>query len=153
MSGLEIENESVSKEIVRPKKWREISEDGKAEDIISVVEFDREAEIVKKLRLSRIYRPLGLKTANRVELNYDISVSGSEITVTVSEIRYSWGGTEAKTLGVVTVEEKHAEDDPWFIHVDEVDDMVRKLGVAKTGELILDTIKIVINYYLDWEAE
>jgi predicted RNase H-like HicB family nuclease len=152
MNGLEIENESVSKEIVRPKKWREISEDGKMEHVIKIVDFDEDAGVITGLRLSRIFRPFG-NTGNRVELHYDVSCKGSEITITVSKIRYSWGGTEAKTLGVVTVEEKHAEDDPWFIHVDEVDDMVRKLGVAKTSELILDTIKIVIDYYLDWEVE
>jgi hypothetical protein len=143
----------VSEGITLPRQWRETSEDGKAEDIISVMEFDEEAKIITKLRLSRIYRPLGLKVANRVELNYDVEYKGSEITITVNEVRCSWGGTGAKTLARISIREGHVEEDPWFIDVFEIDDMVRRLGVAKTSELIIDAIMSIISYYLDWEGE
>ena len=139
--------------ITLPRCWKEVSEDGKAEDVISVVEFDHETNTVTKLRLSKIYRPLGSRVGNRVELNYDITISGSKITITVSEMRYSWGGTEAKTLANISVKEEHVEEDPWFIDLEEIDDTVRRLGVAKASELIIDAIKSVINYYLDWEVE
>jgi hypothetical protein len=150
MNGVRRMSEEEEIRVVLPRQWREASED-KLEYVIKILDFDEEAKIITKLRLSRIYRPLGSKVANRIELNYDISIEGSEITVTVSEVRCSWGGTGEKTLARISVREGYVEEDPWFIDPWEIDDMVRRLGVAKTSELIIDAIKSVINYYLDWE--
>jgi hypothetical protein len=139
--------------ITLPRRWSEKSDDDKAEDVINVVEFDHEANIITKLRLSRIYRPLGSSMANRVELNYDIHYNGSEITITVSKMRCSWGGTGTETLVRISLWEGYVEEDPWWVNPWEIDDTVKRLGVPKTSELIIDTIKSVIDYYLDWEAE
>jgi hypothetical protein len=143
----------VSEGITLPRRWSEKSDDDKAEDVINVVEFDHEANIITKLRLSRIYRPLGSGMANRVELNYDIHYNGSEITITVSKMRCSWGGTGTETLVRISLWEGYVEEDPWWVNPWEIDDTVKRLGVPKTSELIIDTIKSVIDYYLDWEAE
>jgi hypothetical protein len=139
--------------ITLPRRWREVDEESKTEYIIKVENFDEEAEIITRLRLSQIYRPLGFNLANRVELNYDIDYKGSEITVTISKVKESWGGTGMETLAMVSVREGYVEEDPWFVDPEEMDDTVRRLGVRKACELIIDAIKSVINYYLDWEAE
>jgi hypothetical protein len=145
---------SENDEVIRvelPRRWREVNEEDKIEYVINVVDFDEEANIITKLRLSEIYRPLGFNLANRVEINYDIHYNGSEITVTVTKMKCSWNGTGTETIGSVKIKEGYVEEDPWFVDPEEIDDTVERLGVAKTCKLILDCIKDVVDYYLDWE--
>jgi hypothetical protein len=145
---------SENDEVIRvelPRRWREVNEEDKAEYIINVMDFDEEANVITRLRLSRIHRPLGFNLANRVEINYDIHYNGSEITVTVTKMKCSWGGTGTETIATVVIKEGYVEEDPWFVDPWEIDDTVRKLGVEKTCKLILDVVKDVANYYLDWE--
>jgi hypothetical protein len=143
------EEEEIKIEL--PRRWREIDEANKAEYIIRVVDFDEKAGIITKLRLSRIHRPLGFNVGNRIELNYDVDYEGSEITVAITKIKYSWDGTGTETVGIIKVKEGHVEEDPWFVDPEEIDDTVERLGVAKTCKLILDCIKDLADYYLTWE--
>jgi hypothetical protein len=138
-------------EVVQNKEWYERDEEAKVEYVIKILDFDEEANVITRLRLSRIYRPLGFNIANRTELHYDVSYEGSQITVTLSKFNYSWNGTGTEVFGSVTVTEKYAEEDPWFVDPEEMDDTVEELGVAKTCELILDCIKDLADYYLTWD--
>jgi hypothetical protein len=137
--------------ITLPRQWRETNEDAKVENIIKIVNFDEEANMVTKLRLSRIYKPLGFNLANRIEINYDVDYDGNQITVTLSKIKESWYGTGMETLATILLKEGYIEEDPWWSDPWEIDDTVKRLGVGKTCELILDCIKDVVNYYLTWE--
>jgi hypothetical protein len=145
---------SENDEVIRvelPRRWREVNEEDKAEYVIKVVDFDEEANVITRLRLSRIYRPLGFGLANRVEINYDIHYNGSEVTVAITKIKCSWNGTGTETLATIVIKEGIREEDPWFTDPQEIDDMVSKLGVSKTCKAILEVIRDVADYYLDWE--
>jgi hypothetical protein len=131
------------------RKYEEKNEKEKTEYIIAIL--DLKNDIITKLRLSKVHRPLGFNLANRVETNYDIDYNGSEITITVTEFRMEWNGTGKETIGSVTIREGHVEEDPWFTDLEELSDMVEKIGVKETCKLILSSIKDVVDYFLAWE--
>jgi len=137
--------------VVQNKEWYERDEEAKVEYVIRILDFDKEANMITRLRLSRIYRPLGFNLANRVEINYDIHYDGSEITVSLSKFNYSWNGTGTETVGIIKVKEGYVQEDPWFVDPEEIDDTVKRLGVSETCKLILDCIKDLADYYLTWE--
>ena len=115
------------------------------------IEYDinNEYNSIVRLRLEMKYLPL-YPYGNYVSRVWIIDYRESPLRISSYVVRNSWNGTGRDDLLDMVVD-LHASEDPWFLDVDELEDMIESKGVKETMKTILETLVDFITDPLKFE--
>jgi hypothetical protein len=138
--------------VIAGKCWEERDKENKMEYAIVVEDFDPNTNIITRIYLERVYRPLGFNYGNRWGHVWIVEYDAGELRVKCIERAYEWNGTYTKTKYLVSIKTDFVEL-PWIFNWDELEDEIDHYGVKYGIQAILGYIKDLFTIYLKTPEE